>query len=90
MVALVGGLVALVVGIVWIVVSWCYIVDIFMGVIPVLLILGGALAAYLGILEMKDKKAAERFDTEKDDLKQEVDLIKQELKELKDKPPSQP
>jgi FtsZ-binding cell division protein ZapB len=57
--------------------------------VPVMLILGGALATYLGIEEMKDKKAAESFDTEKDDLKREVDTLKQELKDLKDKPPSQ-
>ena len=57
--------------------------------IPVMLILGGALATYLGIEEMKDKKAAESFDTEKDDLKREVDTLKQELKDLKDKTPSQ-
>jgi FtsZ-binding cell division protein ZapB len=57
--------------------------------VPVMLILGGALATYLGIEEMKDKKAAESFDTEKDDLKREVDTLKQELKDLKDKTPSQ-
>ena len=60
-----------------------------MGVVPVILILGGALVTYLGIEQMKDKKAPESFDTGKDDLKREVDTIKQELKELKDKPPAQ-
>ena len=89
MMALVGGLIALVLGIVGIVVWWCYFLEILMGVIPVILILGGALATYLGLEEMKDKKAAESFDTKKDDLKREVDTIKQELKELKDKPPAQ-
>ena len=41
-------------------------------------------------LASKDKKAAETFDTDKDDLKREVDTLKQELKEIKDSKPSQP
>jgi uncharacterized membrane protein YqjE len=89
MMALAGGLVALVLGIIGIVVWWSYFLKALMAGIPVMLILGGALATYLGLEEMKDKKAAESFDTDKDDLKREVDTLKQELKELKDKPPSQ-
>ena len=89
MMALVGGLIALVLGIVGIVVWWRPFLEILMGVIPVILILGGALATYLGIGAMKDKKAADSFGTLKDDLKQEVETIKQELKDLKDKTPSQ-
>lgn len=81
--ALAGGVVALVLGIVGIVMWWGYFVKALMAGIPVMLILGGALATYLGIEEMKDKKAAERFDTEKDDLKREVDNLKKELKEMK-------
>ncbi|PKN23106.1 MAG: hypothetical protein CVU64_24275 [Deltaproteobacteria bacterium HGW-Deltaproteobacteria-21] len=83
MMALAGGLVALVLGIVGIVMWWEYFVKALMAGIPVMLILGGALATYLGIEEIKDKKAAERFDTEKDDLKREVDNLKKELKEMK-------
>ncbi len=87
--ALAGGLVALVLGIIGVVVWWTYFLKALMAVIPVMLILGGALATYLGIEEMKDKKAAQSFDSGKDDIKREVDTIKQELKDLKDKPPSQ-
>ena len=90
MIALAGGLVALVLGIIGIVVWWGFFLKALMAGIPVMLILGGALATYLGIEEMKDKKAAESFDTEKDDLKREVDTLKQELKEIKDTKPSQP
>jgi uncharacterized membrane protein YqjE len=86
MMALAGGLVALVLGIIGIVVWWGYFLKALMAGIPIMLILGGALATYLGFEEMKDKKAAESFDTEKDDLKREVDTLKQELKDLKDKP----
>jgi len=89
MMALAGGLVALVLGIIGIVVWWGFFLKALMAGIPVMLILGGALATYLGLEEMKDKKAAESFDTGKDDIKREVDTLKQELKELKDKTPSQ-
>ena len=89
MMALAGGLLALILGIIGIVVWWPFFVKALAAGVPVMLILGGALATYLGIEEMKDKKAAESFDTEKDDLKREVDTLKQELKDLKDKPPSQ-
>jgi hypothetical protein len=89
MMALAGGLVALILGIIGIVVWWSLFVKALAAGIPIMLILGGALATYLGIEELKDKKAAESFDTEKDDLKREVDTLKQELKDLKDKPPTE-
>lgn len=81
--ALAGGLVALVLGIIGIIMWWGYFVKALMAGIPVMIILGGALATYLGIEEIKDKKAAERFDTEKDDLKKEVEILKKELKDMK-------
>jgi uncharacterized membrane protein YqjE len=86
MMALVGGLIALILGIIGIIVWWGYFLKALMAGVPVLLILGGALATYLGIEEIKDKKASESFETEKDDLKREVDSLKQEIKELKEKP----
>jgi len=89
MMALAGGLVALILGIIGIVVWWSLFVKALAAGVPIMLILGGALATYLGIEELKDKKAAESFDTEKDDLKREVDTLKQELKDLKDKPPTE-
>ena len=89
MMALAGGLVALILGIIGIVIWWSYFLKALMGAIPVVLILGGALAAYLGIEEMKDKKATERPDTQNVPLKSEPDTLKQELKDPKDKTPSQ-
>lgn len=82
--ALAGGLVSLILGIIGIIVWWGYFVKALMAGVPVMLILGGALATYLGIEEMKDKRAAESFDTEKEDLKQEVETLKEEIKGLKD------
>ena len=87
--ALAGGLVALVLGIIGIVVWWSEFLKALMAGIPVMLILGGALATYLGIEQMKDKKAAESFDTKKNNLKREADTLNQELNDPKDKSPSQ-
>ena len=87
--ALAGGLVALILGIIGIIVWWTFFLKALMAGIPVMLIMGGALATYLGVEELKDKKAAESFDAEKDDLKREVDTLKQELNDLKDTKASQ-
>ena len=89
MLALAGGLVALVFGIIGIVVWWCPLLEILMGVIPVMLILGGALATYFGFERMMDKKTVEIYDPIKKEFRREIDTIKQELKDLKDKTPSQ-
>jgi uncharacterized membrane protein YqjE len=90
MMALVGGVIALILGIIGIILWWGYFLKALMAGVPVMLILGGALATYLGIEEIKDKKASESFDTEKDDLKKEVDSLKEEIKELKGKEDGQP
>jgi hypothetical protein len=90
MTALVGGVVALILGIIGIIFWWGYFIELLAGAIPVVLILGGALATYLGIEEMKDKKASESFETDKDELKKEVETLKEEIKGLKeDKGPSE-
>ena len=83
MAALAGGLVALVLGIIGIIAWWGEFIGLLMGGIPLMLILGGALAAYLGFEELKDKKSSEDFDTTKDTLQQEVDSLKKEIEELK-------
>jgi uncharacterized membrane protein YqjE len=85
MMALVGGLIALILGVIGIIFWWGYFLKALMAGVPVMLILGGALATYLGIEEIKDKKASESFDTDKDDLKKEVDSLKQEIQGLKEK-----
>ena len=86
--ALAGGLVALVLGIIGIIVWWGYFLKALMAGVPIMLILGGALAAYLGIEEIKDKKAAERFDSEKDDMKKELENLKKEIKDIKGEKPA--
>jgi hypothetical protein len=83
MAALAGGLVALVLGVIGIIVWWSYFVKALLAAVPAMLILGGALAAYLGFEEIRDKKAAESFDTTGSDLKGEVDSLKEEIQALK-------
>ncbi|MBW1997919.1 MAG: hypothetical protein JRJ29_08150, partial [Deltaproteobacteria bacterium] len=78
MMALLGGLVALVLGIIGIIIWWGYFLKALAAGVPVMLILGGALAAYLGIEEIRDKKAAESFDSETNSLKSEVESLKEE------------
>jgi hypothetical protein len=83
MMALAGGLIALILGIIGIIVWWGFFIKALMAGVPVMLILGGALATYLGIEEMKDKKASESFESDPSDLKHEVENLKEEIKELK-------
>ncbi len=85
MAALAGGIAALVLGIIGIIIWWGQFIDILLGGVPVILILGGALAAYLGFEEIKDKKTTESFDdTTPDNLHQEVKDLKEEIKDLKE------
>jgi len=91
MAALVGGLISLVLGIIGIIIWWGYFVKALAAGIPALLILGGALATYLGIEEWKDRRSAEKFDEEPEKgpdtskLKEEVASIKKEVEDLKKK-----
>lgn len=83
MAALLGGLIALVLGILGIIFWWGDFIQILRGSVPLILLLGGALAAYLGFEEIKDKRAAETFEDTTSDLKQEVQTLKEEIKGLK-------
>jgi len=91
MAALLGGLISLVLGIIGIIIWWGYFVKALAAGIPALLILGGALATYLGIEEWKDRRSAEKFDEEPgkepdtSKLKEEVESIKKEVEDLKKK-----
>ena len=85
MAALAGGIAALVLGIIGIIIWWGEFIDILLGGVPVILILGGALAAYLGFEEIKDKRTTESFDdTSQDKIHQEVKELKKEIKDLKE------
>ena len=64
MTALFGGIVALVLGIIGIIVFWKFFLMILGGGIPLILILGGALATYLGLEEVKDKMEQKKEEEE--------------------------
>jgi len=78
-----AGLAALVLGVIGIFALWGEFLLILKGTVPVMLILGGALAAYLGFEEIKDKGKEDSFEDNSADLKQEVESLKEEIKELK-------
>ncbi len=87
---LIGGAIAAVLGLIGIVAWFPQFLTVVAGTIPVMLLLGGALAIYLGVDELKDTwKQAETpaadsgpaEDVEK--YKKEIDELKEEIEDLK-------
>jgi hypothetical protein len=87
---LIGGVIAALLGLIGIVVWWKGFLIVLAGTIPIMLLLGGALAIYLGTDELKEtwKKegvdespAAEDEDVEK--FKKEIGELKGEIEDLK-------
>ena len=60
MTALAGGVGALVLGLILLIVWWGHFLTVLAGAIPIVLLIGGALAAYLGYEERKDQRQIER------------------------------
>lgn len=85
MAVLAGGIVALILGVIGLFAWWGDFLEVLKGSIPIILILGGALATYLGYEEYKDKQTMESLSESEEDLKQEVERLKKELEELKEK-----
>ncbi len=87
MVALIGGLAALVLGVIGLIGWWDEFLWLLKGVIPLVLLLGGALATYLGAEEMKDKRRAEMEQAQEPFQPQgeDVEQYKKEVSELKAK-----
>jgi len=92
--ALVGGIIALILGLIGLIYWWGYFVKALLAIIPMGLILGGALATYLGIEEWRDTTHRTEdqsgtegmFDTaqaEKEKYKAEAEKYKAELEALK-------
>jgi len=85
---LIGGAIAALLGLIGIVAWFPHVVTVIAGTIPVMLLLGGALAIYLGIDELKDTWKQEES-TESDaasdaDSDEDVEKYKQEISQLKD------
>ena len=81
---LIGGAVAAVLGLIGIVAWFPQFLIVVAGTIPVMLLLGGALAIYLGIDELKDTWAEAETSETGSDTSGEVEKYKQEITELKD------
>jgi len=96
MTALVGGLVAVALGLIGLGLWWREFLGLLAGGVPLLLLLGGALAVYLGYEETKDKffkkseppayEPPKMAEAEVEKYKEEVDRLKSEIEGLKEKP----
>jgi phosphate/sulfate permease len=88
---LIGGIIGAALGFIGLIVWWKPFLQLLAGAIPAMLLLGGGLAIYLGLDEMKDTWKKEEVtveapgsdeDTEK--YKKEIDDLKKEIETLKD------
>ena len=89
---LIGGAIAAVLGIVGVSIWWKPFLQLLAGAIPIMLLLGGGLALYLGFDEVKDSWQKEDTTISKapnvenvDKYKQEIDDLKKEIDTLKTK-----
>jgi len=81
---LIGGAIAAILGLIGIVAWFPQFLTVIAGTIPVMLLLGGALAIYLGVDELKDTwKQDESAETDAAD-DEDVEKYKQEISELKE------
>ncbi len=85
---LIGGAVAAVLGLIGLSVWFGEFLQLLAGAIPVMLLLGGGLALYLGFDELKDSwkkddSAVDADDDDTDKYKQEIDELKKEIETLK-------
>ena len=87
---LIGGAVGAVLGLIGMSIWWKPFLQLLAGAIPVMLLLGGGLALYLGFDELKDswKKEDTTVDTsvstdETEEYKKEIDDMKKEIETLK-------
>jgi hypothetical protein len=88
---LIGGAIAAALGLIGLGIWWSEFLMVLAGIIPIMLLLGGGLAIYLGFDELKDtwKKDEPSFesssakDDEVEQYKKEIDELKDEIKSLK-------
>ena len=91
---LIGGAIAAALGLIGLVIWWGQFLMVLAGIIPAMLLLGGALAIYLGFDEIKDTwkvdetaesppedsegEEVEKYKKEIDDLKEEIETLKKD------------
>ena len=81
---LIGGAIAAAVGLILVVIWFSQFLMVLAGTIPAILLLGGALAIYLGFDELKDTWKKEETVEETSEAPVEVEKVKQEVNELKE------
>ena len=81
---LIGGAFAAVLGLIGIVAWFPQFLTVLAGTIPIMLLLGGALAIYLGVDELKDTWSADETTAIEPETTEEVEKYKQEISELKE------
>jgi hypothetical protein len=83
---LIGGAVAAALGLIGLVIWWGQFLMVLSGIIPAMLLLGGALAIYLGFDELKDTwKSDETAESSPDSSEgEDVDKYKKEIDDLKE------
>ena len=81
---LIGGVIAAILGLIGIVAWFPQFLTVLGGTIPIMLLLGGALAIYLGVDELKDTWLGDETAENQTDSAEEVEKYKQEISELKD------
>jgi len=90
---LTGGAIAAVIGLISLIFWWADFLAIIRGALPIFLLLGGALAIYVGFDEIQDKirderqrqdEELEKAREEIESAKAEVDRYREELDKLKD------
>ncbi len=80
---LIGGAIAAVLGIIGVSIWWKPFLQLLAGAIPIMLLLGGGLALYLGFDEVKDSWQKESTATSKAPNVEDVDKYKHEIDDLK-------
>ncbi len=63
---LLGGIVAVIIGVVGLIAWWVDFLAVLKGMIPVILVLGGALAIYLGIEDVKTTASSKEEEAKKE------------------------
>ena len=81
---LIGGAIAAILGCVGIIAWFPQFLTVVAGTIPIMLLLGGALAIYLGVDELKDTWSEQENAETGAETSEEVEKYKQEISELKD------
>jgi hypothetical protein len=81
---LIGGAIAAVLGLIGIVAWFPQFLTVVAGTIPIMLLLGGALAIYLGVDELKDTWSQDEAETTEPNAGEEVEKYKKEINELKE------